>query len=100
MHSLNFSAIYYNGNKFLWLPVCFPVHRYPSEKMSTLEGKNLLPLGANSFEKEDTSSKRQKQILTVISLESVSIHLNSFPASGNFCHLLINFANSLDPDQA
>ena len=26
--------------------------------------------------------------------------LNSFPASGNFCRLLITFANSLDPDQA
>ena len=25
---------------------------------------------------------------------------NSFPASGNFCPLLITFANSLDPDQA
>ena len=25
---------------------------------------------------------------------------NSLPASGNFCHLLITFANSLDPDQA
>ena len=24
----------------------------------------------------------------------------SFLASGNFCHLLITFANSLDPDQA
>ena len=24
---------------------------------------------------------------------------NSFPASGNFCCLLITFANSLDPDQ-
>ena len=24
---------------------------------------------------------------------------NSFLASGNFCHLLITFANSLDPDQ-
>ena len=24
----------------------------------------------------------------------------SLPASGNFCHLLITFANSLDPDQA
>ena len=23
---------------------------------------------------------------------------NSFPASGDFCHLLITFANSLDPD--
>ena len=26
--------------------------------------------------------------------------LNSLPASGNFCNLLITFANSLDPDQA
>ena len=26
--------------------------------------------------------------------------LNSLPASDNFCHLLITFANSLDPDQA
>ena len=25
---------------------------------------------------------------------------NSLPASGNFCHLLITIANSLDPDQA
>ena len=25
---------------------------------------------------------------------------NSLPASSNFAHLLINFANSLDPDQA
>ena len=25
---------------------------------------------------------------------------NSLPASGDFCHLLIIFANSLDPDQA
>ena len=25
--------------------------------------------------------------------------INSFPASGDFCHLLITFENSLDPDQ-
>ena len=25
---------------------------------------------------------------------------NSLPVSGSFCHLLINFTNSLDPDQA
>ena len=25
--------------------------------------------------------------------------INSLPASGEFCHLLITFANSLDPDQ-
>ena len=26
--------------------------------------------------------------------------LNSFPVSGNFCHLLITFEINLDPDQA
>ena len=25
---------------------------------------------------------------------------NSLPAGGNFCHLLITYANNLDPDQA
>ena len=29
-----------------------------------------------------------------------NVFINSFPASGDFCHLLIIFANSLDPDQA
>ena len=29
-----------------------------------------------------------------------ALTINSFPASGNFCRLLIIFANSLDPDQA
>ena len=29
----------------------------------------------------------------------VLCHLNSLLASGDFCHLLITFANSLDPDQ-
>ena len=28
------------------------------------------------------------------------IKFNSLPAIGSFCHLLITFASSLDPDQA
>ena len=31
------------------LPVYFLVHQNPSEKGPTLKGKNMLPLGANSF---------------------------------------------------
>ena len=31
---------------------------------------------------------------------AVSSLLNSVPASGDFCRLLITFASSLDPDQA
>ena len=31
---------------------------------------------------------------------SFDLSFNPFPACGNFCRLLINFANSLEPDQA
>ena len=30
----------------------------------------------------------------------MTLHINSFHASGDLCRLLIIFANSLDPDQA
>ena len=33
-------------------------------------------------------------------LDSCACMLNCLPASGDFCSLLINFANSLDPEQA
>ena len=32
-------------------------------------------------------------------LHQIVYELNHFLATGNFCHLLINCANSLDPDQ-
>ena len=42
-----------------------------------------------------------KQVMIIVlHLTSLSTLFNSFSASGNFCHLLITFANSLDPDQA
>ena len=49
-----------------------------------------------------------KQLTNVInpSIQTTSCHfiyllffLNSLPASGNICHLLMTFANSSDPDQ-
>ena len=42
------------GRQLSWLPVCFPAQQVPSENGSTLKGKNLLPLGANSFLYEKT----------------------------------------------
>ena len=39
-------------------------------------------------------------ISTAMSQCGSNLDYNSFPANGNFCHLLISFANSLDPDQA
>ena len=44
--------------------------------------------------------------LNILTLRSFSWHnkekesFNSLPASGDFCRLLITFANSLDPEQA
>ena len=35
----------------------------------------------------------------VILISKVTISFNFFLACGNFCHLLITFANSLTPDQ-
>ena len=32
--------------------------------------------------------------------DTSALGLTLFPISGDFCHLLITFANSLDPDQA
>ena len=37
-----------------WHPICCPIDQDPYEKGSTLKGKNLLPLGANSFLLEQT----------------------------------------------
>ena len=33
-------------------------------------------------------------------MQITNIDFNSFPASRDFCRLLITFANTLDPDQA
>ena len=43
------SPSFLTRGQLLWLSVCFPAHQVPSEKGSTLKGKNLLPQGANSF---------------------------------------------------
>ena len=40
-----------------------------------------------------------KFTLAKVSPRSCSV-FNSLPASGDFCYLLIIFANNLDPDQA
>ena len=48
-------------------------------------------------------SEKNKNDINLLSAElalGVVKVKNSFPASGDFCRLLIIFANSLDPDQA
>ena len=69
---------FYQGRQLLWIPVCFTVGQTPSEKGSTLTGKNLLPRGggggANSFCIEKTPfQKGDKTILSVASPESIFI---------------------------
>ena len=52
--------------------------------------------------------KNQTEILTLVAPQWIVAHVrltvslvrfNGFPISSNFCHLLITYANSLDPDQ-
>ena len=58
-------AIFQGRQLFLWLPVCCPAYQSPSVQRSTLKGKNLLPLGANSFLLEQTPlEKGDKAMLT------------------------------------
>ena len=42
----------------------------------------------------------QKNMLLVLTRSTSGDTRNSFPASGDFCRLLITFANSLESDQA
>ena len=70
---------FFQGRQLLWLPVCFPAHPLPYEKKeSTLKGKNLLPLGANSFFLEQTPFRKETKINgdQVASPEKVSILFN------------------------
>ena len=43
------SPILYKGDNFCDILFIFSDKQFPSEKGSTLKGKNLLPMGANSF---------------------------------------------------
>ena len=49
------------------------------------------------FKRSDISDNFENNIL--LSFISIAIFI-SFHASGDFCRLLLTFANSLDPDQA
>ena len=51
-HRLGEFSAFFDKGKLLcenFCDVCFSAHKIPSEKVSTLKGKNLLPRGANSF---------------------------------------------------
>ena len=58
------------------LSVCFSTNQAPSDKESTLKGKNLLLMGANSFFLEQAPFQKEgNTILTIVSSESVSVPL-------------------------
>ena len=50
-----FSSTAYKGSNFCDFLFASPAQLVLSEKESTLKGKNLLPLGANSFVSEKTT---------------------------------------------
>ena len=68
----------------------------PSSSSSTITGlaqNLLLPImEPNEIDLSQGFSRKEAS-------RSCSV-FNSLPTSGDFCHLLITFANSLDPDQA
>ena len=66
------------GRQLLWHGVRFPAHKVPTEKRSTLKGKNLLPIGSKFFPfRVDTFFKREANTFDrVVSPESVSVLLN------------------------
>ena len=68
----------------------------PSSSSSTITGLTqnlLLPImEPNEIDLSQGFSRK-------VASRSCSV-FNSLPTSGDFCHLLITFANSLDPDQA
>ena len=70
-----FSFMFFKGDNFCDFLFAF-LHSVPSEKGSTPR-KNEFATNGRKF-----------------------CSFNSSPANGDFCHLLITFANSLDPDQA
>ena len=76
---------------------------------SSGKGSTLLPFKADAFSKGvcfagiQTKSKTQVPFMVKKKGEQTTEcirPLDSFPASGDFCRLLITFAKSLDPDQA
>ena len=69
-----------------------PVHQSLYEKGSTLKGRNLLPVGTNSFFLGKTFFRRERnKFERMVSLESVSIPLKYFSAHKSF--LPQNFAD-------
>ena len=62
----------------------------PSGRLSS--GDSILP-GPFLVNKSPPEKKKKKVVI-------LTEQFNSFPACGDFCRLLITFANSLDPDQA
>ena len=60
----------------MWLPVCLPVQRIPSEKGSILKGKNLLPFEANSFLLDYTHFRREGKIIDRVALKVYPLPIN------------------------
>ena len=56
------SAIFNKGGNFYDFLFTFPAYKIVSEKGSTLKGKNLLPLGANSFLLQYTHFQKSRPI--------------------------------------
>ena len=73
---------------------------YGSRAMDLLQKYYEGKIQSLSEAEETELSNVRDEVCWVTFLPYLLGHHNSFPASGDFCRLLITFANSLDPDQA
>ena len=64
-----------------------------TDKLAWLESER------NNLEKQKSSlSQNQQSQLKTFEKVEIILNFNSFLANRDYCHLLITFANSLDPD--
>ena len=78
----------------IWRQFAWLVNAYFLRKKQQQKKKNNKQTNINNLSSAEDAHKVLKVNPPTLAC------LNSFPASGDFCRLLITFANSLDPDQA
>ena len=89
--------------KSFYMPRCSDDRRL-TESVSKIQGLPWLKICCSQhFSQMEKLEPNEIDFSQGFSLKVVSRScpvFNSLPASSDFCHLLITFANSLDPDQA
>ena len=75
-------CVHWSPGSFFWesIPGCFPAHQGPFENVSIPKGKNLLPVGANSFHLEYIPFQKGD---TTILMKLIPLIMYPFPLTDN-----------------